>query len=959
MLILFSKIKELEKFLNQEISKSIIDYKIFVRLNIELDVYIVKNIDSDIEQKLNLLVKDFKINILLYDKDDIDNDPFLGHTFTNNANKVEYGLKYRFHSLLDQDNDIFKKEEALPPIVTFYSYKGGMGRTTMLTSYALHLAQVKGRRVVVIDFDLEAPGYLNFFNLSQNPDLLNGEKNGLVEYIIDRKFYNELPKLSNYYIELGGQSSDTEEVYDSNISNYVGDGSVFIFPAGNITTTDNREQYLHALARLDFANESDILSTLQYLFLQITQEIKPDIILIDSRTGFNDIYGIVALHLSAVIVGFFGSSEQTKPGLEFLLDRIADNGIRKEILLINSILPEKQKEKYTSTFNNMLKDIGKDDYQFLPLARIPNLEEVGMYNSKKNFIEDTLVSLVSEQKNSDMEAIFTTLNKYPSINKIFPRKFISNDLLSLRKVILSNLKNDMPKSPAFAEDIVINPSKFYYRESMIEIFHKEKFIIQGFKGTGKTYLYKALKNKNFSEIQTELKKRAINKRIIKDSDDFAFIDIISEKGNDESKLFDFNSLKISEIKEAGYYFKYFWIVYTWNSILLDAKEKLGYDYKSKLQDKIIPINPDLSTVIRFNKIISDPNNLLVIEQDLVKLDTFLVAKNLNLVVLYDQLDNLVKPDDWGLVVSPLVDFWWNNATKYKRFFPKIFIRTDLFNKLKGTNTERLRNNLISIEWSRDEVYAYFFKLVFSNNESKQAFIAYLKKQEIVKTIDFDAIKKQLDANHNQLPIKLPSKFNAIYNRELLHPFMTAFFGEEVMARYSLGTPYDWFYFNLCNADQQTISLRPFISLIAGSIDDARKSESPFPIISYHDYANPLNREEAALAHFRDLTRESDNQDIVKIIDYLKENGNKYKQIFLTKKELYDFLNEVLVYYKKDLENTTVEDLKNLLSANGIIHENPKPNGAVYYFAQLYKYWLGLKSRNPNQANFTSKIITKK
>jgi hypothetical protein len=77
---------------------------------------------------------------------------------------------------------------------------------------------------------------------------------------------------------------------------------------------------------------------------------------------------------------------------------------------------------------------------------------------------------------------------------------------------------------------------------------------------------------------------------------------------------------------------------------------------------------------------------------------------------------------------------------------------------------------------------------------------------------------------------------------------------------------------------------------------------------------------------------------------LKERGDKYKHIFLTKSELYSFLDEVLNYYKKDLESFSVEELKNLLSANGIIHENPKPNGAIYYFAQLYKYWLGLKSR---------------
>ncbi len=42
-------------------------------------------------------------------------------------------------------------------VVTFYSYKGGVGRTMALANVAALLAQ-DGRRVLVVDFDLEAPG---------------------------------------------------------------------------------------------------------------------------------------------------------------------------------------------------------------------------------------------------------------------------------------------------------------------------------------------------------------------------------------------------------------------------------------------------------------------------------------------------------------------------------------------------------------------------------------------------------------------------------------------------------------------------------------------------------------------------------------------------------------------------------------------------------------------------------
>src|SRR4051812_44817310 len=47
-------------------------------------------------------------------------------------------------------------------IVTFYSFKGGSGRTMALANVAWILA-ASGLRVLVVDWDLEAPGLPKFF----------------------------------------------------------------------------------------------------------------------------------------------------------------------------------------------------------------------------------------------------------------------------------------------------------------------------------------------------------------------------------------------------------------------------------------------------------------------------------------------------------------------------------------------------------------------------------------------------------------------------------------------------------------------------------------------------------------------------------------------------------------------------------------------------------------------------
>src|SRR5690349_22743617 len=47
-------------------------------------------------------------------------------------------------------------------IVTFYSFKGGTGRTMALANVAWILA-INGKRVLAVDWDLEAPGLHRYF----------------------------------------------------------------------------------------------------------------------------------------------------------------------------------------------------------------------------------------------------------------------------------------------------------------------------------------------------------------------------------------------------------------------------------------------------------------------------------------------------------------------------------------------------------------------------------------------------------------------------------------------------------------------------------------------------------------------------------------------------------------------------------------------------------------------------
>src|SRR6266566_6536125 len=68
-------------------------------------------------------------------------------------------------------------------IVTFYSYKGGTGRSMALANVAWILAS-NGKRVLVVDWDLEAPGLHRYF-APFLPDPEMTSTTGMIDFVID------------------------------------------------------------------------------------------------------------------------------------------------------------------------------------------------------------------------------------------------------------------------------------------------------------------------------------------------------------------------------------------------------------------------------------------------------------------------------------------------------------------------------------------------------------------------------------------------------------------------------------------------------------------------------------------------------------------------------------------------------------------------------------------------------
>ena len=76
--------------------------------------------------------------------------------------------------------------------VTFYSFKGGVGRSMAMMNVAMELVAA-GRKVLVVDFDLEAPG-LETFNLPQPKK----SPKGIVDFVVDYQENRKAPQVKDY-----------------------------------------------------------------------------------------------------------------------------------------------------------------------------------------------------------------------------------------------------------------------------------------------------------------------------------------------------------------------------------------------------------------------------------------------------------------------------------------------------------------------------------------------------------------------------------------------------------------------------------------------------------------------------------------------------------------------------------------------------------------------------------------
>jgi cellulose biosynthesis protein BcsQ len=207
-------------------------------------------------------------------------------------------------------------------VVGCFSFKGGVGRTTITAATGLVLAR-HGHRVALVDLDLEAPGLAALF-LEPGDD-----HTGVIDYLIEKPVQAGSWKLR-------------ESIHALTDPVLLGEQGVTLrlLPVGSVDA-----DYLEKLARVDLQSlaGTSLSSLLGELLRELNQSVTGglDFILLDARAGFHELGGLALSELAhaAMVLGIH--SAQSWAGLTQVIRRVArpegDEGL--PVALVHAMAP--------------------------------------------------------------------------------------------------------------------------------------------------------------------------------------------------------------------------------------------------------------------------------------------------------------------------------------------------------------------------------------------------------------------------------------------------------------------------------------------------------------------------------------------------------------------------------------------------------------------------------------------
>lgn len=784
--------------------------------------------------------------------------------------------------------------ESKIPISCFYSFKGGLGRTTALVLTGIALAR-QGRRVALIDFDLEAPGLAHVF--SQEFEDIKKFR-GVLDYLVDLSSLKEKSQIdfNDYYYSITRQ-----DIVGTN------GGELFVFPAGQSSEDENL--YMSKFSKLNSIFKPDNTSLIDIFLGEVENILFPDAILIDTRTGLNDWGGLFLSRYAKNAFLFFYGTSQNMFGLETLLPSLKSL-TNLNFFLVNSPVPKSEEIARQETGYYLSVSYDLFSRNFYEDGKIPFIEDKTAPHYPIEVPFDDLAVLLNsaeklrgliEKQNGDNPYLKLASLALPSTVKTDnknQRENTSTENDSEQKQKLIEIFSQISPESAAAEyefnDTGSLTKNFYPRKDYRFIFDKTKYLILGEKGVGKTALYAVL---NVPEYARALAKYCeINSDEIEETE---WIKGLDEKGDEFPLPSTFNEIGKQPKEQHRIFWKKLFLLHinnttvpSWNDF---AKENLELK-EADIDDQVIQLNQ----VLRQN--------------------------NRHVVVVYDYLDKQITENEGirGALISSLLDVWRDINNRYSHLRCKIFLRRDIFEReVELTDKVKISNHTATIKWEYDQLLNVVWKRIWeiSKNHDYQNLIEYFKSQ--IKSTDLGGV------------LGILPQADEMENRQFLETLVGKYMGSNNKA-----SPYNWIVYHISDT-KRSIHPRSLLNLFSSA---SRKQIE----------ANDWSGEYFIIPRYMELATSTVSE---RRVDDIKEEYPLLRPIFDKLKDFIMWMpieENALKVALRDLieqnkmkmtDSKLIEQLENM----GVLYEykfNRKGEEKKYHIPDLYLIGMGLKRRGP-------------
>ncbi|MCU5603691.1 AAA family ATPase [Bacillus cereus] len=401
----------------------------------------------------------FPVKRIIIDDDD-DEDTI--EAFKNQGfNYSDYSQQLNTWKPINKKKEVEQsKSPNRPPRITFYSYKGGVGRSTSLAIVARLLAK-EGFKVAVIDLDLEAPGV--------NSLLLTKPKTapfGVVDYLFHapwiRDKMDEKRFISQYVVreEVGRKNNEPGQLIvmsaGGTVVKYLDEQTSLLFDDDEVEIGLD-PNYVNKLGYIDFdVYTRQSQNVFEFLLEDIAKYTKADIILMDARTGISNVSGALINQFSDYFSFHIQDNRQNREGIEFIAQSIGNKKL-EDILWSYTKMPRDYSKESSDLldficrkFKNDKKQSHKLNFDYLPydsgLEDITASELKGFIDSRKKTVlsayEDLTQRIMSIAKinkdpfsyvdKSDRDMIISSLlnltREFSPTTPYIAQRFLSRDL---------------------------------------------------------------------------------------------------------------------------------------------------------------------------------------------------------------------------------------------------------------------------------------------------------------------------------------------------------------------------------------------------------------------------------------------------------------------------------------------------------------------------------------------------